>query len=239
MGCGDSKSTSVESSNKPTDQKNAASDKPKIVLYYFNFRARAEVIRLILHYGGVPFEDKRITFEEWGEMTKNNAYRGPLGQLPYAELDGEVICQTAALVRLAARKVGICGENDWETAKADSLVDTEQEALLKVGSAYLGPEGEREEKLKEIATNIIPGYLARMEKTLESNDGGNGFFVGKKITHADFMVYSKMDTVINIAKMHGKDSVLDSYPLLKAHYTKMSALPQLQEYLKNRPDAPF
>lgn len=38
---------------------------PAIKLIYFDFGGRAESIRLALHVGGVPFEDVRITEEEF------------------------------------------------------------------------------------------------------------------------------------------------------------------------------
>jgi len=41
---------------------------PKVVLTYFDVRARAELTRLILKAGGVDFEDKRITGEQWGSL---------------------------------------------------------------------------------------------------------------------------------------------------------------------------
>ena len=33
---------------------------PKVKLVYFDLRARGEIIRIILNYGGVEFEDERI-----------------------------------------------------------------------------------------------------------------------------------------------------------------------------------
>ena len=39
---------------------------PKYVLTYFNFRARAELARLLFAVGGVEFEDERVTqVEDW------------------------------------------------------------------------------------------------------------------------------------------------------------------------------
>jgi hypothetical protein len=34
-------------------------------LYYFTIRGTAEAPRMIFHYSGVPFEDIRISMEEW------------------------------------------------------------------------------------------------------------------------------------------------------------------------------
>ena len=39
---------------------------PKYVLTYFNVRGRAEPTRLLFKAAGVEFEDRRMTFEEWG-----------------------------------------------------------------------------------------------------------------------------------------------------------------------------
>lgn len=43
----------------------------KYKLYYFNFRGRAEVIRLVLVQAGQQFEDKRFWNEEWAEFDAN------------------------------------------------------------------------------------------------------------------------------------------------------------------------
>ena len=41
---------------------------PKVQLLYFDGYGRAEIIRIILNYGGVKFEDKRVNFEEWPKI---------------------------------------------------------------------------------------------------------------------------------------------------------------------------
>lgn len=44
---------------------------PKYVLTYFDLRGRGEVTRLLFKVAGVEFEDKRLTFEEWGKEKEN------------------------------------------------------------------------------------------------------------------------------------------------------------------------
>jgi glutathione S-transferase len=51
---------------------------PKLKLTYFNIKARAEPTRLALHIAGIPFEDVRISHEQWPAMKATM----PLGQIP-------------------------------------------------------------------------------------------------------------------------------------------------------------
>lgn len=41
---------------------------PSYKLTYFDVRGRGEPTRLIFKAAGVEFEDKRVTFEEWGAL---------------------------------------------------------------------------------------------------------------------------------------------------------------------------
>ena len=38
---------------------------PKVEVLYFDTYGRVEIIRTILNYGGIEFEDKRFQVEEW------------------------------------------------------------------------------------------------------------------------------------------------------------------------------
>ena len=44
----------------------------KIKLTYFDGRGRGEVARQILAYSGQPWEDDRISFEQWPELKPSN-----------------------------------------------------------------------------------------------------------------------------------------------------------------------
>ena len=46
------------------------SGKPQLL--YFDLTGRGEIIRLLYKHAGVEFEDKRISFEEYGKDYKTN-----------------------------------------------------------------------------------------------------------------------------------------------------------------------
>ncbi|XP_070540881.1 glutathione S-transferase-like isoform X2 [Ptychodera flava] len=252
MGCSDSKSAQVSSQSKvangPSDRQPEtnnsvpeaeSSSKASIVLYYFDVRARAEPIRLILHYSGIQFDDRRLTNEEWGNIKKNGEFCGHFGQLPYAEVNGEAISQSKALIRFAAREAGVLGENAWEIARADSLVDTENDILMALARVEFSTGDDAEAMKAEFVGTTLPLKMARLEKTLEANNGGKGFLVGNKVTHADFVLFNVIETVENLAKAMEKGDMLDNYPLIKDHTKRIRELPTLQDYLKDRPDTKF
>lgn len=49
---------------------------PSYKLLYFNFTGRGEPLRLLLAYGGIPFEDNRFEWDDWPKIkpSKLNNY---------------------------------------------------------------------------------------------------------------------------------------------------------------------
>merc|ERR1712083_326235 len=93
---------------------------PKVKLTYFNLRGRAEPSRLLLAYGGIKFEDCRLTpaFQdpkEWAELKPKTPY----GSLPLLEWNGTCIAQSMAV----AREVGLAGRCNMESAQIDEIID--------------------------------------------------------------------------------------------------------------------
>merc|ERR1711982_61281 len=67
---------------------------PKVKLTYFNLRGRAEPTRMLLAYGGIEYEDCRVTPgfvdpTEWMALKPKTPY----GSLPLLEWNGECLAQ--------------------------------------------------------------------------------------------------------------------------------------------------
>jgi hypothetical protein len=55
----------------------AATSVPKLKIIYFAVRARAEPARLILEYGGIPYEDERCALFECVSVKDDNICKTP------------------------------------------------------------------------------------------------------------------------------------------------------------------
>lgn len=52
------------------------------------------------------FEDKRYTFGEWPAVKASGV--PPLGQMPFLEVNGNVICQSIPISSYACKVAGLC-----------------------------------------------------------------------------------------------------------------------------------
>jgi Glutathione S-transferase, N-terminal domain len=86
----------------------------KYKLVYFDARGRGEPIRWIFEYAGKSYEDVRVKHNEWPALKATS----PQGHLPYLEVDGKSLAQSAAIGRFLARRNGLAGNDDFEAAQA-------------------------------------------------------------------------------------------------------------------------
>jgi hypothetical protein len=96
-------------------------------LYYFDFPFwRAEIVRLSLFLGDVPFEDirdqKASDLKAAGKLT--------FGAVPVLEVDGKILSQTQAMATYAAKLAGIQPADPWLQAKIDECINVRRHILL-------------------------------------------------------------------------------------------------------------
>jgi len=92
-----------------------------------------------------------------------------------------------------------------------------------------------EDEAKKLKTkNVIldkwvPAYFTQMEKDLKDN--GGKFLVGKNFTWADFLVAHFNEVFESMVD----ETLLDSYPTLKAHQQNVFSEPKIKAWLAKRP----
>mmetsp|Transcript_32359 Transcript_32359/g.31663 ORF Transcript_32359/g.31663 Transcript_32359/m.31663 type:complete len:100 (-) Transcript_32359:381-680(-) len=91
-------------------------------LYYFDSYGRAEAIRMCLTHAKVPFEDIRLTKEEFEKLKTEKELE--FGQLPLIEHEGKIYGQSMALLRHAGRTHGYYPSEAGPAWRIDSLIDS-------------------------------------------------------------------------------------------------------------------
>ncbi|XP_032666452.1 glutathione S-transferase-like [Odontomachus brunneus] len=201
---------------------------PTYKLTYFNVTGLAEAIRYLFHYGGVKFEDIRLTFDDWPKYKAEM----PMGQVPVLEIDGKKYNQSRAISRYLAKKFNLYGSNEIEALEIDATIDSMEDMRQALGIYYWEKDAAIKEKFKQIAFEKYPVCLSKFEEQVKKN---GGYFVGKKLSWADIQYAAYVDMLCAFtAKDINKD-----YPELKKLVEKVNALPNIKAYLEKRPKSIF
>eukprot|EP00058_Branchiostoma_floridae_P019850 XP_002605340.1 hypothetical protein BRAFLDRAFT_212492 [Branchiostoma floridae] len=193
---------------------------PTYKLTYFKARGVAEFARLLFAAGGLEYEDVRVEGEQWQQLKPKT----PMGQLPILEVDGAMICQSKAIGRLIAKKIGMAGKTDLEAARADMITDG-LEDLIGLKMSFFFTEKD-ENKKKEFVEKTLQPALDLFE-TLASAEG---YFVGNSLTWSDIGFFNMMDFIT--AEYPG---ALDGYCKLNKVIDNVKSNPGVTKWLKERP----
>ncbi|CAD5219451.1 unnamed protein product [Bursaphelenchus xylophilus] len=206
---------------------------PQYELVYFEFRGRAEAIRLALNYAKIPFTDTRLTRQEF-EKIKGEKNRFPYGQVPVLFFDGKRIAQSHSIIRYLAAEAGLAGRDRVEAAEIDEIYETCRElfdALTPYLRTYIGRiPGDIKALYKDLLVPTVDKYLPIIQDFI----GQNGFFHQSGISYADFYFVNYFD-IFN--RMHPE--VFKRFGKLLEHTQRIYALPELQDYLAKRRDHTF
>ncbi|KAF4047186.1 Glutathione S-transferase C-terminal domain [Phytophthora infestans] len=200
---------------------------PSIRLTYFNFGGRAEPVRLALYVGGVPFEDKRLTREEFGALKSSF----PLGQVPVLEVDGQVLTQTDAILRYVGRLGGLYPTSSpFAALKVDEMLH----ALCEMGEQIIPSFEERDADKKkamreELANVTIPHYAACIEDRLEKLQQLPSFQSDVVYVH-EISLYTWMKGFRDGLLDHIPTTILDDYKFHNATFDKVAAHQRVKEW---------
>lgn len=204
---------------------------PKYVFTYFDGRGRGEPGRMLFAVAGVPFEDKRISQEEWPALKSKT----PSGSMPLLEVDGQILTQSMVIFRHLARCFGLDGDNLLDKARVDEIVEYLVE-VKTAGFKLLFPPTDPEalKKVKEDFQTALEKSCGQIERIMSCNKASDGWAVGKKMSAADVMLFEAFESALS------KDAaVLDKFPKIKACRQKVQECKKMKEYLANRKNTPF
>ncbi|XP_055946345.1 glutathione S-transferase Mu 1-like [Argiope bruennichi] len=194
----------------------------KPLLGYWDVRGIAEPIRYLLHYKKVDFDEKRyvIAGDEWTNEKFNLGFDFP--NLPYYKEGDFKLTQSLAIMRYLARKHGLAGETDEEKDRV-ALAEQQSRDFRAVLRAFVGDDG-YETRKDEFLKNTVSVLFRQWENFL----GDRKFLAGDNLTYVDFMLYENLDFY---RLFHA--SILDDFASLKAYFSRIKDLPEMQKYLNS------
>ena len=209
----------------------------EITLYYFKIPFwRAEVTRLALFIGDVPFNDYRVEGKEIDDLKATgllpNKKIAPFKQLPVLDVDGKIVAQTGAIARFCGKLAGLYPkDNDFEAAQIDQIIDTAQDINYLVTLSSRDKEKERLELARKIlATKHLPKWFQFLDNLLEKNNESN-FFVGKKISIADLAIWRLLGWLTSGLLDGVPTDILEPYERLKKLREEVYNHPKVHEWM--------
>ncbi|XP_038061241.1 hematopoietic prostaglandin D synthase-like [Patiria miniata] len=199
----------------------------KYVLHYFKVHGRGESIRLAFKLAGVDYEERNFEFADWPKFKPTF----PTQQVPALEVDGQMICQSKAILRYLAREFGFYGKTSLDAAFIDQALDTIEDMWSELNVVFHGPPESRPERMERFLKDVVPPIYATLERLLAQEQAGE-FFVGNSITAADLFFFTAVDMANHISK---GANTLEKCPKLSALKERIAANPKIAAWLAVRP----
>ena len=206
---------------------------PTYKLYYFNLKARAEPIRWIFAQAGVKYEDIRLDKEQWAKMKPDT----PNGSLPVLDVDGQMLAGSIPISRYVAEQHGLAGANEIENAQIAGIDDLLTDIANRFARFWFEKdEAAKAEMKKDLEEKHLPNYLSFLEKSITTNAAPECWVFGKHVTYVDLRLTLSLEFV---QMAMGNDKFLESYPGISKLRQSVLALPNIDKWIKERPQTNF
>nr|WEU39147.1 glutathione S-transferase [Saccharina japonica] len=197
------------------------------VFHYLAIPARGEATRVALAVAGVDFEDKRMSFAEFGASEFKTC--------PVYELDGNKFTQSTALLRYAGKLGGTYPEDPLEALKVDEIVMIAEDVFINIFSTVgMEDEAKQLEKRQELMAGTVKGLLEDIARKADANTA-SPFCVGDSLTIADIQLHAVFATVqANFLTGLPTTMVEDICPSLKAVEDAVLEHPKVKAYYASK-----
>ncbi|OQR89677.1 glutathione S-transferase [Achlya hypogyna] len=195
---------------------------PTLKITYFDMTGRAELTRLALHIGDIPFEDDRLTREAFAALKPTL----PFKQVPVLTVDGEVLAQSHAMARYAGRLAGLYPTDALEAFRVDEILAASDDTLAKLMPSFREQDAAKRLVLREeLSAGPLPEHFACIEARLAAHKGP--YFLGDALTIADLELYGSRQ-MLSSGWLDGiPTDILDAYPRWNAIADAVAAHPKV------------
>nr|CCA16288.1 glutathione Stransferase putative [Albugo laibachii Nc14] len=197
---------------------------PLLILFYFDIKARAEIIRICFAYGNVTYEDRRLTHEQFNALKPTF----PLRQVPVLHIGDTVIAQSMAIARYASILSKIYPAEQLDIIRVESVLGCYDE-VLSVAGDLISPKADpktKPAKTKELVEERIPLIFNYIQNLVLGQ-----FVLGNNISIADVAILCMVDYFLSL--LEGFD--VSKYPKIVSIIRNVKAKPTIAAYLKAHP----
>ena len=205
-----------------------------IKIYYSHLPFwRAEVLRVSLFIRDIPFEDIRISREEFIHLIKTgflpNGKRSPFHQLPVIEVEDKIIGQTGAIARYCGKVSNLYSDDMLKAAKIDQIIDAATDITNVVSPTIREKDQKKKmEDRKVLVNKLLPRWFRYLENLLSEDD--SIWFV-EKMTIADIAMWRLLGWLTSGIIDGIPTSVVDDFPKLKNIHHQVHTHPKVQEWM--------
>jgi len=205
-----------------------------IKIYYSHLPFwRAEVLRVSLFIRDIPFEDVRVSREEFIHLIKTgflpNGKSSPFHQLPVIEVEDKIIGQTGAIARYCGKVSNLYSDDMLKAAKIDQIIDAATDITNVVSPTIREKDQEKKmEDRKVLVNKLLPRWFRYLENLLSEDD--STWFV-EKMTIADIAMWRLLGWLTSGIIDGIPTSVVDDFPKLKNIHHQVHTHPKVQEWM--------
>ncbi|KAF9969365.1 hypothetical protein BGZ73_008296 [Actinomortierella ambigua] len=203
-------------------------------LRYFNIMALGACARDLLAFGGLKFKNITPSLDD-DNWTDNNP--SPFGCLPMLHIESAngkktFISESMVIDQYLAKKVGLLGTNEWEEQTIRALYSSIYFFREMFFSVSFASNDEKQARIDKFVNRFLPSYMASLEFHLAAN-GDKGFFVGSKLTLAEFLLANVFDHIGQQPEEFSKPilgAIQKNHPSIWRLKTLVDAEPRLESW---------
>ena len=194
---------------------------------------RAEVLRVSLFIKDIPFEDIRVSREEFVHLIKTgflpNGKKAPFHQLPVIEAEGKIIGQTGAIARYCGKASNLYADDNLKAAKIDQIIDAASDITNLVSPTIREKDLDKKMDDRKLLVNkLLPRWFRYLENLLSEDE--STWFV-EKMSIADLAIWRLLGWLTSGIIDGIPTSIIDDFPKLKNIHHQVHTHPKVQEWM--------
>ena len=208
-----------------------------VTLIYLDYPFwRIELARIPLFIGGISFNDKRITLEEFRSAKETGFLKDgtklPFHQIPCLVVDGVPIAQTGAIARFCGKLSGLYpSEDSISCALIDQFIDfvTDLTNLVYIPSNSPLTEDEKIQHRRILAEGELKRKLDMLEDNISANQT---WIVGKEMTIADIAIWRGIGWLASDLVAGIPQPYFVNYPKITKIFKNVDNQPKICEWVR-------